>query len=88
MSVVALKVVGGQVVCDATTSAYGDRRASKWVLNKAREVQWCIGLSCEGFEDQFIALLTAIEIGQPPSCSVPECTLAKGREAAYLVGKL
>lgn len=65
-SAVALKVVRGQVVCDATTWDYGDRHASNWALNEAREVQWCVGLSCEGFEDQFIALL--------------ECTLAKGRE--------
>lgn len=35
MSVVALKVVGGKVVCDATTWDCGDRQAIEWVLNKA-----------------------------------------------------
>ena len=32
-----------------------------WVLNKVIEMQSVVGISCVGYEDQFKALLTAIE---------------------------
>lgn len=37
-----------------------------------------MGISCEGFENQFIALLAAIEVGHQASSSL-EDTLAKKR---------
>ena len=37
--------------------------SSNWVLDKVNEIQQCVQITCEGFEDQFIALLTAIEAG-------------------------
>lgn len=41
----------------------GQPSASDWVLDKVKEIQHSVGLSCECFKDQFIALLTAIEDG-------------------------
>lgn len=35
--------------------------ASSWVLQKVEDVYHCVGLSCDGFEGDLIALLTAIE---------------------------
>lgn len=35
-----------------------------WVLKKVEEIQVCMGLSCEGYEEQFKALLEAIEAGR------------------------
>lgn len=40
---------------------------SKWVLNKVREIQDCVGTSREGFEEQFQALLIVIESSCSPS---------------------
>lgn len=34
---------------------------SSWVLLKDKEIQQFVGMGCERFEDQFLALLTAIE---------------------------
>lgn len=28
-----------------------------------KEIRPCVGVSCEGFEEEFMALLTAIEVG-------------------------
>ncbi|KAG6652954.1 hypothetical protein CIPAW_05G041700 [Carya illinoinensis] len=39
--------------------------SSDWVLRKVEEIRDCVGISCEGFEEQFRALLIAIEAGQP-----------------------
>lgn len=36
-------------------------RVSDWVLDKAREIQHYVGILCDGFEDQFIALLATVE---------------------------
>lgn len=36
-----------------------------WVLRKVEEIKDCTGISCGGFEQQFQALLIAIEAGQP-----------------------
>lgn len=36
---------------------------SNWVLHKVKEIQYCVGMECEGFEEQFMALLTTIEVG-------------------------
>jgi hypothetical protein len=38
--------------------------ASSWVLYKVKDIRHVIGFSCEGFEAQFMALLTAIKAGQ------------------------
>ncbi|KAF5469324.1 hypothetical protein F2P56_013408 [Juglans regia] len=38
-------------------------QASDWVLHKVKEIQHFVGISCEGYEEQFIALLTAMEVG-------------------------
>jgi hypothetical protein len=35
--------------------------ASSWVLQKVKVIRHVVGLSCEGFEGQFMVLLTAIE---------------------------
>lgn len=44
--------------CDYTS------QASNWVICKAKEMQNCMGIKCDGYEYQFIALLAAIEAGQ------------------------
>jgi hypothetical protein len=36
---------------------------SDWVLQRVMEIYRVVGLSCEGYEEQFMALLTAIELG-------------------------
>ncbi|XP_042972976.1 uncharacterized protein LOC122304776 [Carya illinoinensis] len=38
---------------------------SNWVLHNVDEIRDYIGISCKGFEEQFKALLTTIEEGQP-----------------------
>lgn len=37
--------------------------SSNWVMQKVEEIHKCVGISCEGYEDQFKALLTANEAG-------------------------
>lgn len=39
-------------------------QSSDWVLHKAKEIQQLVGLNCDGFEEQFLPLLTAIEVAQ------------------------
>jgi len=34
---------------------------SNWVLQRAKEIHHVLGISCEGYEEQFMAILTAIE---------------------------
>ncbi|KAF5467994.1 hypothetical protein F2P56_012192 [Juglans regia] len=34
-----------------------------WVVKKVEELQSCVGISCEGYADQFRAQLIAIEVG-------------------------
>jgi predicted nucleic acid-binding Zn finger protein len=38
--------------------------ASNWVLLGVKDIQHVVGLCCEGFEGQFMALLIAIEASQ------------------------
>lgn len=38
-----------------------------WVIHKVKEIQHCAGLSHDGFEDQFLAFLVAIEDWTDPS---------------------
>ncbi|KAG7943367.1 hypothetical protein I3843_15G034500 [Carya illinoinensis] len=38
-------------------------RISDWVFNTVKDIQHLVGLRCEGYEEQFMALLTAIETG-------------------------
>lgn len=51
--------------------------ASNWVLRKVEELKDCVGITCEGNEDQFRALLIAIEAGQP---SLAKSAVRKERE--------
>lgn len=37
--------------------------ASDWVFKTVKDIQEIVGLKCEGYEEQFMALLTAIEAG-------------------------
>lgn len=37
--------------------------AFDWVLHKMKEIQHCMGIECKSFEEQFITLLTDIEVG-------------------------
>ncbi|KAG6700305.1 hypothetical protein I3842_08G105600 [Carya illinoinensis] len=41
----------------------GDFDTSTWVFNKVKDIQHVVGLKCVGYEEQFLALLTAIEAG-------------------------
>lgn len=36
---------------------------SNWVFHMVKDIQKCVGMECEGFEEQFMALLTTIEAG-------------------------
>lgn len=38
-----------------------DLKFSSWFIKKVKEIEECVGNSCEGFEEQFQALLIAIE---------------------------
>ncbi|KAF5480112.1 hypothetical protein F2P56_000881 [Juglans regia] len=38
--------------------------SSEWVLKKVEELQSCMGILCVGYEEQFKALIIAIEAGQ------------------------
>ncbi len=38
-------------------------KSSAWVLQKVREIRHCVGVSCEGFEEEYMASLTAVESG-------------------------
>lgn len=42
-------------------------------------MQMCMGIRCDGFEEQFIALLAAIEVGQHQANSSLGDTTAKKR---------
>ncbi|XP_040992716.1 uncharacterized protein LOC121239524 [Juglans microcarpa x Juglans regia] len=39
---------------------YFPDQASDWVIHKAKEIQHVVGVECVGYEEQFIALLTAM----------------------------
>lgn len=39
--------------------------SSDWVLRKVDEIRSLVGISCEGYEEQFKAFLIAIEAGHP-----------------------
>ena len=39
-------------------------RSSDWILKKIEDLQNCLGISCAGYEEQFKALIIAIEAGQ------------------------
>lgn len=41
-----------------------NHKSSYWVLRKVDEIKDCVGISCDGFEELFSALLIAIEAGQ------------------------
>lgn len=45
----------------------GQSLALDWVLDKFKEIRYFVRLSCEEFEYQFMALLTAIEAGHTQS---------------------
>lgn len=52
-------------------------QASNWVLNMAKEMQFSMGILCDGFEDQLIALFAAIEAGKNSLGSPREFTSVK-----------
>ncbi|KAG6657749.1 hypothetical protein CIPAW_04G112700 [Carya illinoinensis] len=54
-------------------------QVSNWVLDKAKEIQHGVVILCNGFEDQSIALLAALEAGQTHSSSPGEINSAKKR---------
>lgn len=33
-----------------------------WILHKVKETQQFVGLNCDGFEEQFMTLFTAVEV--------------------------
>lgn len=41
---------------------YVGAKSSAWVLQKVKEICHHVGLSCEGFEEVLMALLTTIEV--------------------------
>jgi hypothetical protein len=45
--------------------------ASSWVLQKVKEICHYVGLSCEGFEGELMALLTTIEVSQSRRSGFP-----------------
>jgi len=55
--------------------------SSDWMMRKVDEIKDCVGISCVGFEEQFRALLIAIEVGQP---SLARSALKKERELMRL----
>lgn len=63
-------------------------KVSYWVLDKAKEIKQCVGILCDDFEDQFIALLAAIEAGQILSGSPSEINSAKKTTGELTTGQL
>lgn len=53
---------------------------SDWVIHNAMEIKHCVEITCEGFEDEFMTLLTTIEVGYAQSKYDPSFNLAKKRE--------
>lgn len=49
------------VVDDPIPSFFLHSSVSDWVILKAMELKHYIGVSCKGFEDGFMALLTTID---------------------------
>lgn len=53
-------------ICSVQLGPHGATNQSNRFLKKVDEIQECIEIYCEGFENQFNALLIVIEAGQPP----------------------
>lgn len=58
-------MAGGLLSCDTApgTSLLLVIQVLKWVLDRTKEIQHCIGLSCDIVIDQFMALFAAVEAG-------------------------
>lgn len=54
-------------------------QVSDWVIFKAKEMQTCIGIRCDGFEDQYITLFASIEVEENQASSSPGGISAKKR---------
>lgn len=52
-------------------------RVSDWVIQKALQIKHCIGITCESFVDELLALLTAIEAGYAQSKANSSRNMAK-----------
>lgn len=52
-----------------------------WVIQKVKGIQECVGIYCDGFKEQFRALLIAIEEGRFQS---PRSTSRKNKELKCL----
>lgn len=53
---------------------------SDWVIQKAMEINHCVGITCEGFEDEFMVLLIVIGAGYAQFKSDPSLYSTKKKE--------
>lgn len=53
----------GAPLCTFLPSPNSSNFASEWVLKKVEKIQACLGITCDGFEEQLKTLLLAIEYG-------------------------
>jgi hypothetical protein len=59
-------------------------KASDWVVQKAKSFCHIVGLSCEGFEGELLALLTAIEVSRTQNGTTsPFSPLTKSRNRRH-----
>lgn len=54
-------------------------RMLDWVIQKALEIKHYAGVTWEGFEDEFLVLLTAVEAGSAQLKADPSLNLVKKR---------
>lgn len=52
-------------LCSINPNIEWQNKSFGWVLRKVEEIKNCVGSYCDGFEEQFRALLIANEAGQP-----------------------
>lgn len=65
------------LLCSMPLALEWNTSASDWVMRKVEELKECVNIYCGGYEEQFKALLIAIEAGQP---SLAKSVVRKERE--------
>lgn len=65
--------VDPDLLCTSSPLPVTGGSSSDGVIQKVKEIQDCVEISCEGFEEQFMALLISIEAGHSFSPKFVSC---------------